>query len=105
MQRITAVSERLACQLVGLSRSTQRYEPTRSEEEQQLRSKIVEIALKRRRFGYRRIHALLWRDGVEVNHKRVYLLYREANLGREAAQTLQGRSCSPGTTVIAGIAQ
>jgi putative transposase len=39
----------------------------------------VELAQERRRFGYRRIHALLRRDGFEVNHKRVYRLYREAN--------------------------
>jgi putative transposase len=80
MQRVTAVSERRACKLVGISRSTLRYEPTCPEEDQQLRSKIVELAQERRRFGYRRIHALLRRDGVEVNHKRVYRLYREANL-------------------------
>ena len=56
------------------------YEPAHSEEDQQLRKKIVELAQERRRFGYRRIHALLRRDGVEVNHKRVYRLYREASL-------------------------
>ena len=64
MQKVTAVSERRACQLVGVSRSTLRYEPARAEEEQQLRNKIVELAQERRRFGYRRIHALLRRDGV-----------------------------------------
>ena len=80
MQKVTAVSERRACRLVGVSRSTLHYEPWRTEEEQQLRSKIVRIALKRRRFGYRRIHALLRRDSVEVNHKRVCRLFREANL-------------------------
>lgn len=42
---------------------------------------IVELAQQRRRFGYRRIHALLRRDGVQVNHKRIYRLYREASLG------------------------
>ena len=80
MQKVTTVSERRACKLVGVSRSTLRYEPVHSEEDQQLRNKIVELAQERRRFGYRRIHALLRRDVVEVNHKRVYRLYREANL-------------------------
>ncbi len=90
MQKVTAVSERRACQLVGVSRSTLRYEPTRSEEDQQLRSKIVELAQERRRFGYRRIHALLRRDGVEVNHKRVYRLYREANLAVKRRKRRKG---------------
>jgi len=80
MQSITVVSERRACQLVGLSRSTLRYESRRSEENARLTTQIVELAQERRRFGYRRIHALLRRDGVDANHKRVYRLYREANL-------------------------
>ena len=45
-----------------------------------LRSKIVEIAQVRRRFGYRRIHDLLRPVFPGVNHKRVYRLYTEANL-------------------------
>ncbi len=90
MQKVTAVSERRACQLVGVSRSTLRYEPARSEEDQQLRSKIVELAQERRRFGYRRIHALLRRDGVAVNHKRVYRLYREANLAVKRRKRRKG---------------
>ena len=80
MQNMTSVSERRACQLVGLSRSTLRYEPRRSEENERLKAKIVDLAQERRRFGYRRIHALLRREGVEANHKRIYRLYREADL-------------------------
>jgi len=80
MQNVTSVSERRACQLVGLSRSTLRYEPRRSEENEILKSRIVTLAQERRRFGYRRIHALLRREGVEANHKRIYRLYREADL-------------------------
>ena len=38
------------------------------------------IAHERRRFGYRRIHVLLKREGVSVNHKRLFRLYREENL-------------------------
>lgn len=40
----------------------------------------MELAQERRRCSYRRIHALLRRDGVEANHKRIYRLYKEANL-------------------------
>jgi putative transposase len=90
MQKVTAVSEPRACQLVGVSRSTLHYEPRRTEEEQQLRSKIVEIALKRQRCGYRRIHALLRRDGVKVNHKPVCRLYREASLAVKRRKRRKG---------------
>ena len=43
-------------------------------------ARIIELAQERRRFGYRRIHALLRREGYEINHKRTYRLYREADL-------------------------
>lgn len=80
MQSETAISERRACLLVGLARSTLRYEPQRSEDDERLQARIIELAQERRRFGYRRIHALLRREGIEVNHKRTYRLYREARL-------------------------
>ena len=80
MRDCTTMSERQACRLVGLSRSTLHYEPKRSVGDEQLRHRIIELAQERRRFGYRRIHALLRRDGMVVNHKRVYRLYRGADL-------------------------
>jgi putative transposase len=73
-------SERHACQLVGLSRDSLRTPPKASEQTQALRCRIVDIAHQRRRFGYRRVHDLLRRDFPGVNHKRVYRLYREADL-------------------------
>ena len=74
------LSERRACRLVGLSRDSFRNPPMASEQTQALRCHIVDIAHQRRRFGYRRVHDLLRRDFPGVNHKRVYRLYREANL-------------------------
>ena len=74
------LSERRACRLVGLSRDSFRNPPMASEQTQALRCRIVDIAHQRRRFGYRRVHDLLRRDSPSVNHKRVYRLYREANL-------------------------
>ena len=74
------LSERRACRLVGLSRDSFRNPPMASEQTQALRCRIVDIAHQRRRFGYRRVHDLLRRDFPSVNHKRVYRLYREANL-------------------------
>ena len=45
-----------------------------------LRTRIIDLAHARRRFGYRRIHDLLRREGVHANHKKVYRLYREEQL-------------------------
>ena len=74
------LSERRACRLVGLSRDSYRNPPEADQATLNLRSKIVEIAQVRRRFGYRRIHDLLRPEFPGVNHKRVYRLYTEANL-------------------------
>jgi len=80
MRAETEISERRACRQVRLYRNTLRYEGKPSAETQALSTRIVELAQERRRFGYRRIHVLLQREGHEVNHKRVHRLYREANL-------------------------
>jgi putative transposase len=74
------LSERRACRLVGLSRDSYRHPPEPDAATQQLKDKIVEIAQVRRRFGYRRIHDLLRLDHPGINHKRVYRLYRDADL-------------------------
>lgn len=76
----TTISERRACQLVGLSRTVLHYVSSDRPENETLQGRIVELAQERRRFGYRRIHALLRREGVKANHKRVYRLYQEAGL-------------------------
>jgi putative transposase len=64
---------------VGISRSTARYESRRSGD-QELRERLRQLAGEWRRFGYRRLHVLLGRQGEVVNHKRVYRLYREEGL-------------------------
>lgn len=80
MQARTGISERRACQLIGLSRSVLRYQPRSSEQNTWLQSQFVELAQERRRFGYRRLHILLRRAGMQVNHKRIYRLYQAAGL-------------------------
>lgn len=80
MQEVTEISERRACQLVGLSRTVLHYESKACSENEQLKSRLVELAGERRRFGYRRLHALIRREGVQANHKRIYRLYRAAGL-------------------------
>lgn len=80
LQAQFGVSQRRACQLVGVSRSTTRYRPHPRADEVALRQRLCELATERRRFGYRRLHGLLQREGHVVNHQRVERLYREAGL-------------------------
>ncbi|WP_086004950.1 IS3 family transposase [Ralstonia solanacearum] len=74
------ISERRACRLVGLSRSVLHYEAQGDPGNEGLKARLVELAHERRRFGYRRLHVLLEREGIHANHKRVHRLYREAGL-------------------------
>lgn len=64
---------------MNISTSVLRYCP-RPDTSRQLHERIVSLAGQRRRFGYRRIHILLAREGWRVNVKRVYRLYRNAGL-------------------------
>ncbi|WP_438273226.1 IS3 family transposase [Vibrio natriegens] len=80
IQKGTQLSERRACLLVGIQRASMRYQPQSNREDDKLQARIKELALERRRFGYRRIHRLLRREGFDVNHKRVYRLYCELGL-------------------------
>lgn len=80
MREQTTISERRACQLARLSRTVLHYAPKVEPENEQLQARLVELAGERRRFGYRRLHALMRREGVEANHKRIYRLYSDAGL-------------------------
>ena len=64
------VSERRACSVVGVGRSSVRYSG-HGRDDAQLRQRLRELAAERRRFGYRRLHVLLQREGLSTNHKRV----------------------------------
>jgi putative transposase len=68
-----------ACGLAGISRSLFAYRSTRAAAKV-LCERIAELAALKRRYGYRRIHILLRREGWRVNRKRTYRLYREAGL-------------------------
>ncbi len=74
------MSERRACRLVGIDRATARYRGRPRDGEAALRRRLHELAGEWPRFGYRRLHALLRREGVVVNHKRVERLYRAVGL-------------------------
>ena len=73
------MSIRRACAVLKANRGNYHYKSTKSEQAV-LRAEIKEIAATRVRYGYRRIHTLLKRDGWQVNHKRVYRLYCEEGL-------------------------
>jgi putative transposase len=73
------ISERRAVRWTGFSRSTIRYRSRRPPQEA-LRARIRELAGERPRWGYRRIHVLLRREGWAVNRKRVHRLYRDEGL-------------------------
>jgi putative transposase len=72
-------SERKACQLVNLSRSTNRYKENRKDD-QDLRERMKELAHKHKRYGSPRLHALLKKEGKVKNHKRTERIYAEEGL-------------------------
>jgi putative transposase len=76
---VAAVSERRACRFTGFPRATQRYRSVKRSEPD-LVARLTTLALLRPRWGYRRLHLLLVREGWAVNHKRVQRLYRAAGL-------------------------
>ena len=78
MRAATPISERRACSLLGLARSVLHYRPRVSDDG--LQQRLIDLACERRRFGYRRLHVLVEREGFVVNHKRVHRLYRLAGL-------------------------
>ena len=73
------MSERRACKTMGCCRMTIRYETARGDD-RDLRERMKTLAHERRRFGYRRLHVLLRREGHLVNHKKLFRLYREEKL-------------------------
>ncbi|QLC25076.1 transposase [Parasphingopyxis algicola] len=76
-------SERRACQVTRQHRSTQRKPSTR-DPRTELRRRMHEIVATRIRYGYRRIHVMLKREGWEVGRHVVYRLYREERLALRA---------------------
>ena len=73
------MSERRACSLIGADRSSVRYRHRRPDDTE-LREELREAAEKHRRFGYRRLHVVLRRDGHVLNRERTLRLYREEGL-------------------------
>ena len=88
------VSQQRLCGLMQIAVSSYRYRSTRSDAA--LRERLVELARKKPRWGYRRLHILLTGSGMSVNHKRVFRVYREAGLAvRRKARKRLVREGSP----------
>lgn len=87
------MSERRACSVIGADRSSVRYRSLRPDDDA-LRVRMRELAAERRRFGYRRLHVLLRREGLVRNPKRTQRLYREEGL---TVRKRRGRKRAVGT--------
>lgn len=91
-QDVFEVSERRACRAMGFGRASHRYQ-FRRDPEVELRMRLKELAESRVRYGYRRLHVLLQREGWDVNHKRLYRLYCEEGLSIRTRSPKRRRAC------------
>ena len=80
VREIYGISERRACRALVQYRSTQRYRARVAADEEGLRMAVVGLASRYGRYGYRRVSAMLQRDGWKVNHKRVERIWRQEGL-------------------------
>ena len=100
LEAMHEMSERRACRTLGVDRSSMRYQRTKPDDAD-LRAQIRALAHERRRFGYRRLHVLLRREGWHVNRKRVQRIYQEERLmvrkrgGRKRALGLRAPMAAP----------
>lgn len=92
LQASYGVSERRSCRLMGVARSTCRYQSV-ADERATLRMRLRDLAASRPHFGYRRLHVLLRREGWQVNAKLVFRLYREEGLGIRRRAPRRRKSC------------
>lgn len=95
-----SMSERAACRLVGLPRSTQRRALVVADDEPELVKCLQRLSAAHPRYGYRRIHRLLLGEGWRVNHKRVQRLWRREGFKvprkarKRRARAQSGNSCA-----------
>jgi transposase InsO family protein len=89
------LSERAACRALGLGRSSCRYRAKEDEARQQVTAAVVAAAGRHRRYGYRRVTAVLRREGMRVNHKRVWAIWREQRLGLPRRRPHRRRGTPP----------
>ncbi|MDA1215801.1 MAG: IS3 family transposase [Chloroflexi bacterium] len=83
------LSERRACLLAGVTPSVYRYEPKQGSDDD-LRQRMRDLAGQRKRFGSPRLHIMLKREGLVVNHKRTERIYREEGLALRRKRRRKG---------------
>ncbi len=79
LREVYAVSERRACRALGADRSSVRYRSIKPDDAA-IRERLRALSAERRRFGYRRLHVMLSREGLHMNQKKLRRLYREEGL-------------------------
>lgn len=79
VQENFGVSQRCGCALLGLPRSVAQYQPKRIDSEKLIK-RLKKLAAERPRFGYRRLHRILVREGWRLNRKKVYRIYKKLGL-------------------------
>jgi putative transposase len=101
---VLGISQRLACRIVGQHRSTQRRQPAEPDRDQALRAELRQFSRAHPRWGFRRAHAQLLKQGWRVNRKAVQRLWREEGLRvpvqRRKRQRL-GTSATPANRLVA----
>ena len=88
------VSQRRACVILQVDRSSVRYKSIRGDDAG-LREAKKKVAAKRRRFGYRRIAVMLARQGIHMNHKKLRRLYQEEKLQVRKRPSRRRSACLP----------
>ena len=91
LQEHFEASERRACKVIGLHRNTKRYSSKESTLNKQVTDRTLHYAKMYGRYGYHRVTALLRAEGLLVNHKRVYRIWRKEGLKVPAKQPKRGR--------------
>jgi putative transposase len=80
LQRVLGISQRLACRIVGQHRSTQRHQRVEPDRDRALRAQLRQLSRAHPRWGYRRVHAQLVKQGWVVNRKAIQRLWRAEGL-------------------------
>lgn len=101
IQKDFHISERRACRLIGISRSTKRYDSRDNSEEEKNSESMQAIASRWKRFGYRRINMMLQREGIHINHKKTYRLYKKAGLAKRKRK-IYGKRGTPDRSHLLG---
>ena len=89
MRKSLGLTERKACYLVAISTSVYRYKP-KPDNDSLLRKRLRELASQRKRFSSPRLHVMLKREGLVINHKRTERIYHEEGLSLRKKRRRKG---------------